>query len=104
MFLLTDSYIIHGSQVKMYDLPGEMAGLIHDRGLEKGAGKAKGRGSLCPDSLPWKYERREPQGQEARMDVGTTGTAQIRAYSLGHTYVGSLKTTVPHGDTIGRTK
>lgn len=75
-----------------------MTGLIHDRGLEKGAGKAKGRGSLCPDSLPWKYERREPQGQEARMDVGTAGTAQIS------TYVGSLVTTVPHGDTIGRTK
>lgn len=70
----------------MYDLPGEMTRLIHDRGTAKGAGKAKGRGGLCLNSLLWKSERRGPQEQEARMDVGKTRTGQIR------TYVGSLET------------
>lgn len=34
----------------MHDLPGEMTGLIHDRGTAKGAGKAKERlreGAAC---------------------------------------------------------
>lgn len=67
----------------MCGLAGEGTGLMHawqgvlERGRED---KGKGRGGLCLDSLPWKYGRRGPQGrgQGAGMDVGKTGTGQIR--------------------------